>query len=329
MPSPYVSVLMSVFNSEEWLTECIQSVLQSSFRDFEFIIVNDGSTDQSERIILEFSSKDSRIKYFRQKNSGLATALNYGLSFASGKWISRIDADDIAHVDRFSCQIDLANKCNECVVVFSDSYSIDSNGNKIRLDTYPTTNNKLLKNLNKLQRFPAHSSAMIRASSIGKVGGYRDFMRRTQDWDLWYRLSDIGNLCSVNKPMVSIRIHDKQLSFGKGELLQTNYVLLASVCNYWRKTNGVDPIDSGLFLPDELLSLIAKVADNLDYYSENKLLSRLNTIRSDFNGVYLVFKIIDFVFYNPNVLSLIIKRKLFGVNLPKKITDHIEESTSR
>lgn len=92
---PEVSVLMSVYNGERWLAESIESVLNQTFTDFEFLIVNDGSTDGSGEIINRYAEQDSRIHVFDKPNTGLADSLNYGIARAKGEWIARIDADDV------------------------------------------------------------------------------------------------------------------------------------------------------------------------------------------------------------------------------------------
>ena len=95
-----ITVLMSVFNGERWLAESLKSILNQTFTDFEFIIINDGSTDGTLKILEKYAKQDSRIKIYYKENSGLTDSLNFGVSKAKGKWIARIDADDIAHHER-------------------------------------------------------------------------------------------------------------------------------------------------------------------------------------------------------------------------------------
>ena len=106
---PKVSVLMPVYNTkEEYLREAIESILNQTFTDFEFIIINDGSTNNAEEVIKSY--KDSRIKYYRQENHGLIYTLNYGLSLCNGEYIARMDSDDISLPFRFEKQIEVLDK---------------------------------------------------------------------------------------------------------------------------------------------------------------------------------------------------------------------------
>ena len=125
---PSITVLMAVYNGERWLAESIQSVLEQTFTNFEFIIVNDGSNDCSLQIINQFSKKDSRIRVYNKKNSGLADSLNYGIAEARGEWIARIDADDICSLERLQKQIECVRLNTDLVLVGSGLVIIDENG---------------------------------------------------------------------------------------------------------------------------------------------------------------------------------------------------------
>ena len=103
---------MSVYNGERWLNECIRSVLKQSFLDFEFLIIDDGSTDNSLEIIKKYKKQDQRIKIISQKNIGLTKSLAKGVSLSNGDWIARIDCDDICEKDRFKEQYQYAKKNN-------------------------------------------------------------------------------------------------------------------------------------------------------------------------------------------------------------------------
>lgn len=126
-----ISVLMPVYNTkEEYLRASIESILNQTFKDFEFIIVNDGSTNNAEEVILSY--KDDRIKYFKQENQGIVGALNNAWSKASGKYLARMDSDDIAHPERFAKQIRFLEENPEYSLVGSWAKIIHSN-NLIKL----------------------------------------------------------------------------------------------------------------------------------------------------------------------------------------------------
>ena len=99
-----ISVLMTVYNSEKFLKESIMSVLNQTFSDFEFIIINDGSSDRSLEIIQDFEKQDKRIRVINKKNTGVTNSLNFGVFLAKGDWIARIDADDLCDINRLKIQ---------------------------------------------------------------------------------------------------------------------------------------------------------------------------------------------------------------------------------
>ena len=122
-----ITVLMSIYNGERFIRESISSVLNQTFKEFEFIIINDGSTDSSEHIIREFCVLDKRINLFNKQNSGLTKSLNLGLKMAKGEWIARIDYDDICEPERLEIQYCYAKANKSLVLIGSDFSIIDFN----------------------------------------------------------------------------------------------------------------------------------------------------------------------------------------------------------
>src|ERR1051326_9037935 len=110
MASPHVTVLMSVFNGEDFLAEAVESILAQTFRDFEFLIIDDGSSDGTPEILSRYASRDTRVQTFHQQNKGVIASLNEGLRLARGDYIARMDADDIA----FACRLEKQFKFMEC-----------------------------------------------------------------------------------------------------------------------------------------------------------------------------------------------------------------------
>ena len=120
-----ITVLLSVFNGEEWLVECIESILEQSYSNFEFLIIDDGSFDNTLEIIKRYATLDERIRYITQGNMGLTKSLNKGLKIAKGDWIARIDSDDIARPKRLELQLDFALK-KKAALVGCQSIIIDN-----------------------------------------------------------------------------------------------------------------------------------------------------------------------------------------------------------
>lgn len=243
MHNPAISVLMSCYNGEKWLGDAIESVLNQSFRDFEFIIVDDGSGDKSPDIMRSYSAGDPRIRIIEKENTGLPDSLNVGIHAAKGEWIARIDADDLCEPNRLEKQLNLAISDPELVLIGSAYHEIDEQGRVYKLQTYPKTHQELKKNLLQKKRFFAHSSAFYRAELIRAEGGYRPRIKKSEDYDLWLRLSDIGKLACIPEPLIRFRSHPGQISHedaGRRQIADGRVALTS----YWvRKWGYADPVE--------------------------------------------------------------------------------------
>ena len=160
--NPEVSVVMSAFNSEEFISESINSILNQDFKDFEFNIIDDGSTDKTLSIINKYQKIDDRIKVINQKNFGLTKSLNNAVSIAKSNFIARIDADDISLPSRLSTQLKYLKSNSNLGFVFSNFIFIDKSGNKIQKKIISTNSNQVRYNLLKGINNIAHSSVMFR-----------------------------------------------------------------------------------------------------------------------------------------------------------------------
>ncbi len=242
-PPPLVTVLMSCYNSERWLGEAISSVLEQTFTNFEFLIIDDGSTDSSLSILEFFSFKDSRIKLIKKSNTGLADSLNIGLNCARGKWIARMDADDRSEPRRLEKQVNFVS-CNADLVFLGSGLTIiDESGRPISECIYPRDHKSLLDHLLTARRFPPHSSAFYLSTMAREIGGYRKRIRRAEDCDLWLRLSCRGNLACIEEPLVQIRKHSQQITLSGGgcDALIDNRLSIISYLAV--KENLIDPIE--------------------------------------------------------------------------------------
>ena len=203
--APSITVLMSVFNGGRWLSRSIKSILNQTYIDFEFIIVMDGCTDDSLSIANFFADQDHRIVIYEKPNTGLADSLNYGISHARGDWIVRIDADDVCESDRIEKQTEYLNRYPRVILVGSGLYFLNEDDVTGGVYNYPTTHEKLVSRLVTGRAFFPHSSAVYKASAVRQIGGYRARIRRAEDWDLWLRLSEVGQISCVDYPLVGIR----------------------------------------------------------------------------------------------------------------------------
>lgn len=210
MRNPLISVILPVYNGEEHLTECIESVLSQTFNDFEFIIVDDASTDNTLKILQKFASIDSRIKIFQHKvNQKQTAAANTACQNASGKYIARMDADDIALPHRFKEQVEFMEKNPDIGMIGSWVHIIDNNGNIYEIIKTNTSQGSLGWSLIFDVSFIS-SSVMMRKDIIEQVGFYQT--RQAEDYDLWSRVSTIANIANLPLVLQQRRVWDGQVS---------------------------------------------------------------------------------------------------------------------
>lgn len=207
---PKVSVIMSVFNDERFLSKAIQSILNQTYKNFEFIIIDDASNDRSPGIIQEYSKEDNRIKYISNEiNRGLPKNLNRMIGVAKGSYIARMDADEISTQNRFQEQFDYLESHPDYAVVASWYVIIDDNDDEIAKIQVPTNGEYLVDDfIEKGPRF-CHGSVMMRKGALIRAGKYREEFRYVQDLDLWLRMAETNNFFVIPK-----FLYHRRLSLG-------------------------------------------------------------------------------------------------------------------
>jgi glycosyltransferase involved in cell wall biosynthesis len=209
--NPTVSVIMSVYNGEPYLHEAIESIINQTFTDFEFIIINDGSTDSSGEIITDYKEKDSRIYMVDQGNTGLTKALNKAIKMAKGKYLARQDADDISKENRLEIQYNYLEQHKNIVLLGTGAYLIDENGEIFYKYNVIEGSEKLKKKLNNNNQF-IHGSIMVRSSVMKKIGWYNENFRKAQDYELFLRISKNYLVNNLNTPLYKLRIWSQSIS---------------------------------------------------------------------------------------------------------------------
>jgi len=207
---PKISVIMPIYNCEEYLKEAVESILNQTFTDFEFIIVNDGSVDKSLSILREFEQKDKRIKIISRENRGLIYSLNEGVKLAQGKYIARMDGDDISLPERFEKQVKFMED-NKLVVCGTWATVIDSFGNIIRYYTYPPIGNNRIRLYSFFHCPFIHPSTMLEKNVLEKVGGYKNY-KNIEDYELWTRIIYKNNIGNIGEMLMKYRIHNNQIT---------------------------------------------------------------------------------------------------------------------
>ena len=197
-----VSVVMSVYNAEKYLNEAIESILKQTFEDFEFIIINDGSTDSSLKIIKSY--KDDRIVVIDQENKGLARALNNGIKQSKSDYILRMDADDISLPERIKKQYSFLKKNPDYIAVGSNAIIIDAMGNYVHTSHQCTSDTKAKE---KLPVTPfMHSSVMFKKKPFIMAGEYCEDMIKAQDTVLFNRMAKYGKFLNIDDVLIKYRI---------------------------------------------------------------------------------------------------------------------------
>lgn len=211
MADPLLSVVMSVYNAGDYLFQAIESILEQRFEDFEFIIVNDGSTDKSGAILDHYRQLDKRIRILEQENKGLIASLNRGCQAARGAYIARMDADDISLPNRFVQQIEFMRSRPEVGVLGTGVYLIDEAGNLLQIRDYPSKHFFIKWQLC-FNHAIAHPTVMIKRELIEKIGGYDSKMLHVEDYDLWRRLSRASIMANLPDALHLLRRHESCVS---------------------------------------------------------------------------------------------------------------------
>jgi len=211
-----VSIVLPVYNGEKYLAESLDSILAQTYRNWELVIINDGSTDSTENLILKY--QDKRIKYFpNDVNKGIIFSLNRGLRESNGIYIARIDADDIALPYRLEKQVRFLSENPDYDLCGSYFQTIDSNGRLLKNVTFPA-NNRDAQSYLLLHNCFCHSAIMMR-TGIAKDLKYDENFQVCEDYDLWYRISRTGKILNLPEFTTLYRVHDNNMSTRKSEIM--------------------------------------------------------------------------------------------------------------
>lgn len=207
MKNPKISLVMTVFNAEAYIKKALDSILNQTYTDFEIIVVDDASTDETPKILSEYKIKNIR----NQENFGAYKSANIGISQACGEYIARLDADDISLPDRFAKQVDFLNSNQDHILVGSGAYLINEHDANIGILAYQSSFGEILPYIFFVNRF-VHSSIMFRKSFFDNYGGYKELLK-AQDYEYYLRMLEKGfKLANIPVPLVKYRIHSQSIS---------------------------------------------------------------------------------------------------------------------
>ncbi len=212
MTKPLVTVLTPAYNVEKYISEAIESILKQSYSNFEFIIIDDKSTDNTSKIIKEYKQRDSRIKLiFNKENLKLSRTLNKGLNIAQGKYIIRFDADDISYPTRIEKQVKLMETKDDVGISGGTMVIINSSGRTIGKREYHLTDKKIRSKIFRYSPF-CHPAIIIRRSVLRKSGLYNPDFNPAEDYELYFRIGKHAKFANLPDKLIKYRILDNSMT---------------------------------------------------------------------------------------------------------------------
>lgn len=206
-----VSIILPAHNAEKHIVDCLNSITQQTYLNWELIIINDGSLDQTAKIIESFLSKDTRITCVTNDNNmGLVYCLNLGIKLSKGKYVARMDSDDIMMPDRLELQVNFMETNPQVGVLGGSAILIDEAGNDIGKRVFPYSDKSIKQNLDRIN--PLLHPTIIFRKTIFEICYYRDKYPRAEDYDLWFRLKSYTEFANLQEFIIKYRIHPGQVS---------------------------------------------------------------------------------------------------------------------
>lgn len=287
---PKISVIMPAYNAEKYIGEAIDSILCQTYADFEFIIINDGSSDRTEEIILSYN--DSGIVYVKnKKNLGVTVSLNRGLELAGGEYIARMDADDISMPERFEKQVAYLDLHCHAAVVGSNIEIFNTNG--VVSTGWSSTDPSQMKVDLFFSCGLAHPSVMMRHDVIRELGGYDPNYNGLEDYELWCRVIEKHEITTLPDVLLRYRIHENQVTKNPSEeyrtqmhnlkMRQLQQLGIDPLCSqaeaYYRFCEGKKPnSETDIRQLNEFFELAAESNEKCKFYDSEKLISTFKSV---------------------------------------------------
>lgn len=305
--SPLLSVIMSVYNAELYIKEAIDSILNQTFRDFEFIIIEDCSTDNSLKILENYASIDNRICIIKKEKNqgakGFINNLNLGIKKAKGKYIARMDADDISSLDRFQKQVDYLENNSSIFMVGSIVSLINANDELIGMMETPEIDSEIKNRMiNHISMF--HPVILFRSE---KNIFYREKMYGCEDYDLYLRLMNEGKkFYNFQEPLLKYRILNDSISRKESKLVRWSFVEKARQFYKEYSNNMKDGYDN--FNPNNFKNILDKNQQNsendiifciknaIKFEDKNNLLLLINKLKKQYpSSPNLKYEVVSFL----------------------------------
>jgi glycosyltransferase involved in cell wall biosynthesis len=259
-----ISVVMPVHNGARFLDQAIDSIRKQSLRNFQFIIIDDGSTDASPGILSRHAAEDPRIKIFvLEKNGGYIDALHQGFAAANGKYIARMDQDDVAKPYRLEMQLDFLEANPDVALVGGAVELIDSESRVFATIWLPSQADELRRDLRGYGNAIAHPTVLFRRSALEEVGGFRKAYRAAEDYDLWLRMMEKFDLANLPTVLLGYRRHEASIS-SKNVKQQALSALCARTTAQLRLQGLPDPTSAMELITEEVLRHLGVTQEKID-----------------------------------------------------------------
>jgi len=284
---PRVSVVLPVYNAERFVGEAIDSILGQTLADLELVVIDDGSTDGSRRILSAFAGRDSRVRLISRENSGLATTLNEGIRLATAAYVAIMNADDIAFPDRLAKQAVFLDTHENVAVVGSQTRFLAAGAiaaPATRLPQSPSDVRRLLETASPL----AHPAVMFRRQAVLDAGLYRQQVTPAEDYDLWLRLADRAELANLPDVLLHYRLHPGQMTANRDEGFAVA-TLVVQAASRERRAGRPDPVDGVTALSSELLARLRIRERDISRQMLTTALSRAETLLAVTGSATLAF----------------------------------------
>jgi glycosyltransferase involved in cell wall biosynthesis len=275
MNNQYVSVILPVFNAEKYLVETIESILSQDYNFFELIILDDGSTDSSLKIIKEYTLKDNRIKFITRENRGLAKTLNELIELSQYDYIFRMDADDICYQDRITNQLNFL-KINPDVIMLGGQIDFILNNSRVEAFNMPISHEEIKKGLMRGQFPICHPAIVFKKEKAIQAGKYLED-GPGEDLDFFLRMTEIGKVSNIAKKVLSYRIGLDSLSMRHRDSLNQAYSY--AIYNASRRNLNKDELNREEYKLEiwekrNFLRLSYKFKDYGEFYYRNFIMNR-------------------------------------------------------
>jgi len=275
----FVSVLMPAYNTGKYIDSSISSILTQSFRDFELLIIDDGSDDDAESIVKKYKN-DKRIRYYKKEHTGISDTLNYGIKKANNEIIARLDSDDIAMPYRLEKQLTVFRNNN--VDIVSGAYAVFKN-NKIQYIIENPEYDEEIKRKLLVHSCIAHSGVMYNKTMILNSGGYLN--TPLEDYDLWLRLINMAVFHNLKDVITLVRYRENSESYGNIRTNKLNQIHLQNKYLY-NNSEASSDINNEILKNNDIIR---------EYFYGNKLLARKKTIDSVFSGIISIKLLVFFI----------------------------------